>query len=113
MESYAGDDMDSMADVESTTYATMPDESDMAYKAFGFQGAPLITLVKAASMTEELQFNCPELITRTNANDPVNSSGFLMLYDDDLLMFLAAIEQYWPIWPPWQYGALSPNTPTL
>ncbi|KAF5983617.1 hypothetical protein FCOIX_3143 [Fusarium coicis] len=36
-----------------------------------------------------------------------------MLHDDDLLMVLAATEQYWPIWPPWQYGALPPNMPTL
>ncbi|KAF5644804.1 uncharacterized protein FTJAE_2674 [Fusarium tjaetaba] len=113
MKSHAGAETDSMADVEIVTHTTTPDESGIACKAFGFQDAPLLTLVKAASMTEELQSNYPEPITRNKANDPVNLPWFPMLHDDDLLMVLAATEQYWPIWPPWQYGALPPNMPIL
>ncbi|KAK2056688.1 hypothetical protein LY76DRAFT_659179 [Colletotrichum caudatum] len=37
----------------------------------------------------------------------------LMLQDEDLLTVLVATVQYWPIWPPWQYGALPPTMRTL
>ncbi|KAF5983618.1 n-terminal binuclear Zn cluster-containing protein [Fusarium coicis] len=64
MANNAGAETDSMADVEIVTHATTPDESGIAYNVSGFQDAPLLTLVKAASMTEGLQSNYPEPTTR-------------------------------------------------
>ncbi|KAI7762160.1 hypothetical protein LZL87_014209 [Fusarium oxysporum] len=113
MESHGGAEMLSMADVENATHATTPDDSDSADKVLGFQDAPLLTLVKAASMTEALQFSSSKPIIGNKASGAVHSPEFLMLQDDDLLMVLAATEQYWPIWPPWQYGVLPPNMPNL
>jgi hypothetical protein len=72
MESHAGAEMVSMADVENATHATTPDESDSADKAFGFQDAPLLTLVKAASMTEALQFSSSEPIIGNKASGAVH-----------------------------------------
>jgi hypothetical protein len=106
--------MSSMLEVENATHATTPDESDIADNSFSFRDAPLLTLVKAASMTEELQFASSEPSARgSKAGDAGHLPEFLMLQDDDLLMVLAATEQYWPIWPPWQYGAQPPTMRTL
>jgi len=114
VEDHIGVELESMLDVENATHATMPDESDMADDGVGFRDAPLLTLVKAASMTEELQFASSEpSAIGNNASDAAHVPEFLMLQDDDLLTVLVATEQYWPIWPPWQYGALPPTMRTL
>ncbi|KAF9765936.1 hypothetical protein IL306_001709 [Fusarium sp. DS 682] len=107
-------ELESMLEVENVTHATTPDESDMADNGFGFRDAPLLTLFKAASMMGELEFASSGPSARGNkASDAVHLPEFLMLQDDDLLMVLAATEQYWPMWPPWQYGAESPTMRTL
>ena len=115
VEDHVGAELESMLDVENATHATTPDESDMADDdGFGFRDAPLLTLVKAASMTEELQFASSKPSASGNkASYAVHLPESLMLQDDDLLTVLAATEQYWPIWPPWQYGALPPTMRTL
>ncbi|RGP60789.1 zn2-c6 fungal-type dna-binding domain protein [Fusarium sporotrichioides] len=113
MESHAGTDMVSMAGVENATHATTPNDSSSTDKAFGFQDAPLLTLMKAASVTEALKFSSSEPTIGNKASGTVHSPEFLMLQGDDLLMVLAATEQYWPTWPPWQYGVLPPNLPAL
>ncbi|OBS22526.1 hypothetical protein FPOA_08863 [Fusarium poae] len=77
------------------------------------QDAPLLTLVKAASVTEALQFDSTERTMGNKATSAFFSLESLMLRDNDVLMVLAATEQYWPIWPPWQYGVLPPNMPSL
>lgn len=113
-EDHVGAELESMLEVGNATHATTPDESDMADNGFGFQDAPLLTLVKAACMTEELQFAPSEpSARRKKASDAFHLPEFPMLQDDDLLTVLAATEQYWPTWPPWQYGALPPTMRTL
>lgn len=114
VEDHVGVELDSMLDVQNATYTAMPNESDMADDNLGFRDAPLLTLVKAASMTEELQFASSEPSANGNkASHAVPLPKFPMLQDDDLLTLLAATEQYWPIWPPWQYGDLPPTMRTL
>lgn len=103
-----------MVEVGNSTHATTPDDSDIADNGFGFQDAPLLALVKAACMTEELQFAPSEpSATRNKAGDAFHQPEFEILQDDDLLTVLAATEQYWPTWPPWQYGALPPTMRTI
>jgi hypothetical protein len=114
VEDHVGVELESMLDVENAAHATTLDESDMADDGFGFQDAPLLTLVKTAGMTEELQFASSAPSVRGHkASDAVHPPEFPMLQDDDLLTVLAATEQYWPIWPPWQYSALPSTMPTL
>ncbi|KJR84056.1 uncharacterized protein SPSK_08756 [Sporothrix schenckii 1099-18] len=114
VEDNVGIGLQSKLDVENTAHATMPNKSNKADDGCGFPDAPLITLVKAASMTEELQFASSEpSINGNRASDAVHVPEFLMLQDDELLTVLAATVQYWPIWPPWQYGALPQTMRTL
>lgn len=114
VEDHVGSELESMLNVGNATHATTPDESEMVENGFGFRDAPLLTLLKAASMTEELQFASSEPSAGGNkASDAVHLPESPMLQDDDLLTVLMATEQYWPIWPPWQYGALPPTTRTL
>ncbi|KAK2030511.1 hypothetical protein LX32DRAFT_321147 [Colletotrichum zoysiae] len=114
VEDHVGVELELMPDVENAIHATVPDESNMADDSFGFWDAPLLTLVKAAGMTEELQSASSELSTNGNeASDAVHLPESLMLQDEDLLTVLVATVQYWPIWPPWQYGALPPTMRTL
>jgi len=113
-EDHVGVELESMLDVENVTHTTIPDESDVADDGFGFQDAPLLTLVKAAGMTEELQFASSEPSANGNkGSDAVYLPEFPMLHEDDLLTVLAATVQYWPIWPPWQHGAQPPTMRTL
>ena len=113
VEDHAGAGLESMlealsASSENATHVTTPCKSDIADDGFGLRDAPLLTLVKAASMTEELKFASSKPSANGNkVSDAVYLPEFLMLQDDDLLTILVATEQYWPIWPPWQYGALS------
>ncbi|KAJ4341953.1 hypothetical protein N0V85_009853, partial [Neurospora sp. IMI 360204] len=80
VEDHVGAELESMLDVEIT------ENTDMADDGFGFRDAPLLTLVKAASMTEELRFASSEPSAHGNkASDAVHLPGFLMLQDDDLL----------------------------
>jgi hypothetical protein len=100
---------------------TTPDQAeDMPNdEGFDFKDAPLLVLVRAASMTEEAQSNpsmpttTPPATINSEAGHVPHVSENLMLKEDDLLTLLAATEQYWPIWPPWQYGTLSSTMFTL
>ena len=114
VEEHVGVGPESMLDAQNAAHTTMPYESDTVDDGFGFRDAPLLTLVKAASMTEELRFASSVPSANGNkARDGVHPPEFLMLQDDDLLTVLAATEQYWAIWPPWQYGTLPPTMRTL
>ncbi|KAK2038315.1 hypothetical protein LZ31DRAFT_559726 [Colletotrichum somersetense] len=114
VEDHVGVERELMPDAENAIHAAIPDESNMADDSFGFWDAPLLTLVKAAGMTEELQSTSSELSTNGNeAKDAVHLPESLMLQDEDLLTVLVATVQYWPIWPRWQCGALPPTIRTL
>ncbi|GAM85338.1 hypothetical protein ANO11243_033450 [Dothideomycetidae sp. 11243] len=114
VENHTGAELQSMLGVKNATNATMPEDFNMADDDFGFRDAPLLSLVKAASLMEELQLDPSEpSAIGHEASEAVDLSGFPILQDDDLLMVLAATEKYWSIWPPWQYGALPSTMPSL
>lgn len=94
------------------TLSTASGEPDAAEVGHGFEDAPLLALVKAAYITEELHPVSSQHSINCNA-DAIHMPDSLMLQDDDLLTVLAATEHYWEIWPPWQYGTQSPTMRTL
>ncbi|KAK3670261.1 hypothetical protein LTR78_009815 [Recurvomyces mirabilis] len=87
----------------------------MADNRTGFQDAPLLALIAEGNLTERLQPESPESsdTEQQSIGDVVHLPQGLMLQDEDLVTLLAATEQFWPIWPPWQYGTLPPTMRTL
>ncbi|KAK4552002.1 hypothetical protein LTR86_010679 [Recurvomyces mirabilis] len=102
-------------DSRNATQPANPDEADTADNRIGFQDAPLVTLLVEGNLMDQLQPENPESSDTEQQiiSDVVHLPQGLMLQDEDLVTLLAATEQFWPIWPPWQYGTLPPTMRTL